>query len=309
MTNSVTVVVRDTTEPATQGPAKGSARSQVLMFARRFLRHRVAVASLVVLAVIIAMALAARQLTPYTFDGMNLRVAKLPPTMTGRHWFGTDQLGRDYFTRVVFGTRTTLLVSFIVAILSTAIGTFVGAVAGFFGGWVDNLLMRVTDLVIILPGLAVLMILIAFTGEGSPLQVACVLASLFWTLIARIVRAQFLSLRQREFVQAARLAGASDLRLIWRHILPNAVGPIIVNATLTVSRAILTESGLSFIGFGVKPPTPALGQLIAQARGMMQTQWWLVTFPGIMIVVICLAINYVGDGLRDAIDARQSGRG
>ena len=125
---------------------------------------------------------------------------------------------------------------------------------------------------------------------------------------ARIVRAQFLSLRHREFVQAARLAGASDFRLIWRHILPNSVGPIIVNATLTVSRAILTESGLSFIGFGVKPPTPALGQLIALGRGSMQTQWWLVTFPGVMIVVICLAINYVGDGMRDALDARQSGR-
>jgi ABC-type dipeptide/oligopeptide/nickel transport system permease subunit len=288
--------------------ATGQARSQALLFVNRFLRHRLAVASFCLLLVIIAAALAPERLTPYTFDGMNLRAANLAPTPSGRHWLGTDKLGRDYFTRVVFGTRTTLLVSFVVAVLSTAVGTVIGAVAGFFGGWIDNLLMRLTDLVIVLPGLAVLMILIAFTGEGSPLQVACVLASLFWTLIARIVRAQFLSLRHREFVQAARLAGASNFRLIWRHILPNSVGPIIVNATLTVSRAILTESGLSFIGFGVKPPTPALGQLIALGRGSMQTQWWLVTFPGVMIVVICLAINYVGDGMRDALDARQSGR-
>jgi peptide/nickel transport system permease protein len=200
-------------------------------------------------------------------------------------------------------------VALVVALVSTFVGTFLGAVAGYFGGIVDNILMRLTDLIIILPGLALLMIMAEFLGEGSPLQVAIILSSLLWTLIARIVRAQFMSLRRREFIEAAILAGASPWRVIWRHMLPNAIGPIIVNATLTISTAILIESALSFIGFGVKPPTPALGQLVSQGRGSMQTQWWLVTFPGLAIIAICLTINFIGDGLRDALDARQAQKG
>ncbi|MDB5506528.1 MAG: hypothetical protein JWR75_1166 [Devosia sp.] len=283
-------------------------RSQWQLFIKRFLRHRVAMVSLVILIAIVLAALNAERLTPYPFDGMNLKDSNLAPTVEGGHFFGTDKLGRDYFTRVVYGTRTTIFVAIVVALISTLFGTLVGAVAGYAGGWIDNALMRFTDLVIILPGLALLMIMIAFLGEGSPLQVALILSSLLWTLIARIVRAQFLSLRRREFVEAAILAGASPWRVIWRHMLPNALGPIIVNATLTISTAILIESALSFIGFGVKPPTPALGQLISAGRGSMSTQWWLVTFPGLMIITICLTINFIGDGLRDALDARQAQR-
>jgi peptide/nickel transport system permease protein len=283
-------------------------RSQVRMFLHRFVRHRVAMLSLVVLALIVLAALNAERLTPYPYDGMDLRAANLGPTIEGGHLLGTDKLGRDYLTRVLYGTRTTIFVAMTVAFLSTLIGAAIGAAAGYFGGWIDNVLMRITDLVIILPGLALLMILTTFLGEGSPMQVAVLLSSLLWTLVARIVRAQFLSLRKREFVEAAMLAGASPLRIIWRHILPNTLGPIIVNATLTISTAILIESALSFIGFGVKPPTPALGQLISQGRGSMQSQWWLVTFPGVTIVAICLTINFIGDGLRDALDARQARR-
>lgn len=283
-------------------------RSQWQLFLKRFVRHRVAMVSLVVLVAIVLAALNAERLTPYPFDGMNLPAAKMGPTLEDGHFFGTDKLGRDYFTRVIYGTRTTIFIALVVALISTVFGTLVGALAGYFGGWIDNALMRFTDLVIILPGLALLMILIAFVGDGSPLLVAIILSSLLWTLIARIVRAQFLSLRRREFVEAAILAGASPWRVIWRHMLPNALGPIIVNATLTISTAILIESALSFIGFGVKPPTPALGQLISQGRGSMQTEWWLVTFPGLAIITICLTINFIGDGLRDALDARQAQR-
>ncbi|MEQ1954653.1 ABC transporter permease [Mesorhizobium sp. CN2-181] len=283
-------------------------RSRLWRFLSRFARHRVAVVSLVILLAIMMAALNAGGISPYNYDSMNLPAANLGPTMEGRHYFGTDKLGRDYFTRVFYGTRTTIFVAMTVALLSTLIGTIVGAAAGYFGGRIDNLLMRLTDLVIILPGLALLMILTTFLGEGTPMQVAILLSSLLWTLVARIVRAQFLSLRRREFVEAAILAGASPWRVIWRHILPNTLGPIIVNATLTISTAILIESALSFIGFGVKPPTPALGQLISQGRGSMQTQWWLVTFPGLMIVTICLTINFIGDGLRDALDARHARR-
>lgn len=284
-------------------------RSQWRMFRQRFLAHRLAMISLFVLTVIIILALNAERLTPYAYDQMVLANADLPPTFQDRHFFGTDRLGRDYFSRVIFGTRTTVLVALLVATLSTAVGTAIGALAGYFGGWLDNLLMRVTDLVIVLPGLAVLMILVAFVGEGSPIRVAFILSALMWTLIARIVRAQFLSLRKREFVEAALLAGASVPRIIVRHMLPNAMGPIIVNATLTIATAILIESALSFLGFGVQPPVPALGQLIASGRATMMTHWWLVTLPGLMIVTICLAVNFIGDGLRDALDARQQIKG
>lgn len=283
-------------------------RSQFKLALGRFLRHRVAMASLVILAIIIVVAFCAEVITPYSYDGMNLRAARLAPTWEGGHLFGTDKLGRDYFTRVLYGARTSIFVALVVALLSTLIGTLIGATAGYFGGWIDDLFMRFTDLVLILPGLALLMILIAFIGEGSPLQIAIILSSLMWTLIARVVRAQVLSMRTREYVEAATLSGASPWRVIWRHMLPNMMGPIIVNATLTVSSAILIESALSFIGYGVKPPTPALGQLISDGRGAMQTQWWLVTFPGLVIIAICLTINFIGDGLRDALDARQAQR-
>lgn len=283
-------------------------RSQFRLALSRFVRHRVAMLSLIVLTAIIIVAFNAEHITPYSFDGMNLKSARLAPTLEGGHFFGTDKLGRDYFTRVLFGARTSIFVALVVALLSTLIGTLIGATAGYFGGWVDDMFMRFTDLVLILPGLALLMILIAFIGEGSPLQIAIILSSLMWTLIARVVRAQVLSMRTREFVEAATLSGASSWRVIWRHMLPNMLGPVIVNATLTVSSAILVKSALSFIGFGVKPPTPALGQLISDGRGSMQTEWWFVTFPGLVIIAICLTINFIGDGLRDALDARQAQR-
>lgn len=284
-------------------------RSQWQLMVARFVRHRAAMASLIILAAIMLIALNAQHVTIYSYDGMNLANARLAPTFEGGHLFGTDKLGRDYLTRVIYGAQTSIFVALIVAVLSTVIGTLIGAIAGYFGGWIDDLFMRLTDLVLILPGLALLMILVAFIGEGSPLHIAIILSSLMWTLIARIVRAQILSMRTREFVEAAILSGASPWRVIWRHMLPNTLGPIIVNATLTISSAILIESALSFIGFGVKPPTPALGQLISDGRGSMQTEWWLVTFPGVAIIAICLTINFIGDGLRDALDARQVQRG
>lgn len=279
--------------------------TQWQLFRRKFLHHHLAVVSAVILALIFLAALNAERVAPYGFDELDLPNASQAPTFEDGHFFGTDRLGRDYFSRVVHGTRTSIIVAVIVAALSTAIGTVVGAVAGYFGGWVDNALMRLTDLVLVIPGLAALLILVAFLGHGSPYRVAVILAALLWTLVARIVRGSFLSLREKEFIEAANASGAGNTRVIFRHILPNAAGPIIVNATLTVALAILIESALSFLGFGVQPPYPALGKLIADGRGAMTTQWWLVTMPGIVIVTICLAINFVGDGLRDALDPQQ----
>jgi len=282
------------------------ARSQWAYARMRFLRHRLAVASLIVLILIALVAVFAPQIAPYGFDELDLENTTAAPTLEDWHLFGTDQLGRDYLSRVIFGIRTSLWVAVFVAVLSTAIGTAIGAAAGYFGGHVDNLLMRFTDLVLTLPGLAVLLTASVFFGQGDPLKIGLILAFLFWTAVARIVRGLFLSLREKEFVEAAKAAGASDLRIIVRHMLPNCVGPIIVNTTLIVAAAILVEAALSFLGFGIQPPNAALGKLIADGQGEGFNLWWLVTFPGLVIVVVALCINFVGDGLRDALDPTQT---
>jgi peptide/nickel transport system permease protein len=203
------------------------------------------------------------------------------------------------------GIRTSERVAFLVAILAVTIGTLVGALAGYYSKWADNALMRFTDLILTLPALAVLLVAAALIGKGNQYRVAIILALLLWTALARIVRGQFLSLREKEYVDAAKAAGAGDLRIIFRHMLPNSLGPIVVFATLTVGGAILLEAYLSFLGFGVQPPTPALGKLIADGQDVSSHDWWLVTFPGLTIVLIVLCINFVGDGLRDALDPTQ----
>ena len=280
-------------------------RSQWAYARIRFFRHKLAVISLVALVLIGLVALFADRVAPYAFDELDLSNIASPPTTKDHHYFGTDLLGRDYLSRVMFGLRTSLWVALFVALLSTVIGTAIGAAAGYFGGKTDNLLMRFTDLILTLPGLAVLLTASAFFGSGDPLRIGVILALLFWTSIARIVRGVFLSLREKEYVEAAKASGASDARIIGRHMLPNTLGPLIVNTTLVVGLAILTEAALSFLGFGIQPPDPALGKLIADGQGEGFNLWWLVTFPGLTIVVIALAINFIGDGLRDALDPTQ----
>lgn len=272
---------------------------------RKFFQHKLAVTSLIILALVFLAALFAEVIAPYPFDAPNVPDRSLPPTLDGFHIFGTDKIGRDYFSRTIYGTRTSMYVAFIVASVSTVLGIIIGGVAGYYGGKMDNLLMRITDLFLTLPFLAVLLVLSSFLGAGNPIRVAFILALLFWTGLARIVRGEFLSLREKEFVEAAKVLGASDSRIIFRHILPNTVGPIIVNATLTVAAAILVEAALSFLGFGIQPPFPALGKLIADGQDALTTQWWLATFPGLTIVLIALCINFIGDGLRDALDPKQ----
>jgi ABC-type dipeptide/oligopeptide/nickel transport system permease subunit len=309
------------------------ARSQWAYARIRFFRHRLALGSLLVLVLIGVVALLPGTFAPYGYDEIPFtdpqKIIENPnivqdsinqaPTTKEWHLFGTDQLGRDNLSRVIFGMRTSLWVALFVALLSTAVGTAIGAAAGYYGGVVDNLLMRLTDLILTLPGLAVLLTAAAFFGQSAKeinlglfsvtlpqtLVVGLILAFLFWTGIARIVRGVFLSLREKEYVEAAKASGASDLRIIVRHMLPNTVGPIVVNATLVVATAILVEAALSFLGFGIQPPNPALGSLIQSGLAEGNKLWWLVTFPGIVIVIIALAINFVGDGLRDALDPTQ----
>jgi peptide/nickel transport system permease protein len=280
-------------------------RSQWTYARRRFFRHRIALVSLIVLTIVLGAGMLAPWVAPYSFEGYDINNVETGPTLQGGHIFGTDLLGRDYFSRVLYGIRTSTRVAFIVAGLTVLIGTLVGMAAGYFGGATDNVLMRLTDLVLTLPTLAVLLTAAAFLGHGSMYRVAIILALLLWTALARLVRGQFLSLREKEYVDAAKAAGAGDLRIMFRHMLPNSLGPIIVSGTLTLGLAIILEAALSFLGFGVLPPTPALGKLIADGQDVSSHDWWLVTFPGLTIVLIVLCVNFIGDGLRDALDPTQ----
>ena len=278
-------------------------RSQWSYARMRFFRHRLALLGMFGLVVIFGAGVFANFIAPYGYAEIDLNHILQGPSHA--HYFGTDALGRDEYTRVLWGIRTSMEVGVFVAFLSTWVGLVVGAVAGFFGGWMDNLLMRFTDLVLTLPLLAVLLTATALLGQGSQWRVSLILVFFFWTTTARVVRGVYLSLREKEYVEAAKASGAGDARLMFRHILPNTLGPIVVNATLAVGTAILVEAALSFLGFGIKPPTPALGLLISDGATEMQTAWWLVVFPGVMIMAIVLCINFIGDGLRDALDPTQ----
>ncbi len=282
-----------------------AARSQWQLFRRKFFRHKLAMGSLVYLAIVVIAAVNAETVAPYAYDEINVVMRGTAPTFEEMHFFGTDQLGRDYFSRVLFGARTSLSVAWIVAAVVGVIGTTIGAIAGFYRGWVDAVLMRMTDLVIIFPALAVLLVFAALFGQGRPTRIGIILGLLLWPTLARIVRGVFLSLREKEYVQAARACGAGDLRIMFRHMIPNTIGPIVVNMTLVMAAAIIIEATLAFLGFGVNPPTPALGRLMDEGRSSMQTQWWLIVMPGMALVSIALAVNFIGDGLRDALDPTQ----
>ncbi len=270
---------------------------------RRFRRHRLALAGLVVIAVFAVASLLAPWLTGYEPNKTNLSAMIEPPTVA--HPMGTDELGRDLLTRILYGGRVSLAVGFLAVALSVTIGTAVGALAGFYGGRLDNLLMRFVDFMISLPSLFVLIILSTIWGT-RPATIVLVIGGLRWMGTARLVRGSFLSIREREFVEAARCLGAGSTRIIARHILPNAIGPIIVAASLGVAGAILTESSLSFLGLGIQPPNSSWGRMLSTAQDQMFRAPWTAIFPGLMIFLTVLAINYVGDGLRDAFDPRKA---
>jgi peptide/nickel transport system permease protein len=273
------------------------------IFIRRFLRHKLAMAGLIVLVILYALAILAPWITPYEFDEIDLYNMYSPPG--AQHWFGTDELGRDVLTRVLYGGRISLMVGTVVAILSSLIGTLIGMMAGYYGKWVDNLLMRFVDLMLSLPLLPLLIVVATIKGPGLG-GIIIILGFLTWTSVARLVRGSFLSIREEDYVQAARALGASNLRIIVRHMLPNAMAPIIVSTTLMVGIAILIESVLSYLGFGIQPPTPSWGNMLSNARITMTQYPWLTYFPGLMIVLTVLCFNFVGDGLRDALDPRQT---
>ena len=280
--------------------AEAVARSQWQLFRRRFLRHKLAMTGLVILATMFVLCFGARWIAPYPKNNQDLLSDPVGP---GReHLFGQDELGRDYFTEVLYAGQISLKIGLAVAVLSTALGATLGSVAGYFGRAYDLILMRITDMFLLVPGVALLAVAFRKFGQ-SDLAIIVVLTGIGWMLVARVVRGQVLSLRDREFVDAAKVAGASPFRIIFRHLIPNMVGPIAVNATLSMVGAILAESTLSFLGFGIQPPDTSWGNLLAQNRGYLGlSKAYLLYFPSIAIVLAVLAISFVGDGLRDAFD-------
>lgn len=225
--------------------------------------------------------------------------------MLGTHPFGQDDIGRDYFALVLKGTQRSLMVMVVIGIIAALIGTVVGAVSGFFRGWIDAILMRITDFIITIPSIIIGSVIGYHFGNLGALFLAFYLGLFAWTGLSRLIRGEFLTLREREFVDAARVAGASDRRIIFKHILPNAVGVIIVSVTLLMSGAILLETGLSYLGFGVVPPDVSLGLLVSTYQESFTIRPWLFWWPGVFIVTIALCVNFIGDGLRDAFDPRQ----
>jgi len=274
---------------------------------RRFLQHPGAMAGSIVL-VILVLAVLFGAFSPYSPNTSSVLERMQPPTW--KHPLGTDGLGRDLMTRILFGGRISLTVGMLVVAITLLLGVSVGALAGYAGGWIDNLLMRITDAALTLPSLLVLILLSAMLREvnlplfqrNSVLTIAIVIGLLSWMTFARLVRAAFLTLREMDYVTAARSLGAFHLRVIVSHILPNTIGPIIVQSTLQLGYAIIEESGLSFLGFGVQPPTPSWGNLLSDAQENFISYPWLAIFPGVMIFLTIISVNYIGDGLRDAFD-------
>jgi peptide/nickel transport system permease protein len=262
------------------------------VFWQRFRHNRLAVAGAGVVLLLFLVSLLAPFITPYDPDAIDAYHVLLPPS-TG-HWFGTDELGRDVFTRVVFGAKISLKVGFVAVI---------GLLAGYYGGWTDSLLMRFVDIMLCFPTFFLILAVIALL-EPSIWYIMIIIGLTGWMGVARLVRAEVLSLRERDFVLAARALGASDMRVIFRHILPNALAPVLVSATLGVAGAILTESALSFLGIGVQPPTPSWGNILTSGKDYIEFAWWLSLFPGLAILVTVLSYNILGEGIRDALDPR-----
>ncbi|MFO7689286.1 MAG: ABC transporter permease [Cryobacterium sp.] len=304
-------------------------KSQAALVFCRFVDHKIALVSIVVVAFIAVLSSSAAGLGPIpgwwplTYSQLNPVVDGGAPTMSmvprwlggdgvrlGDHPFGQDRIGKDYFAMTMRGIQNSLTIMFIVGLLATVIGTVIGAVAGYYRGIIDAILMRFTDLIIIIPVIVIGALVGAIAGQfggavDGPVILAILLGLFTWTTLARLVRGEFFTLREREYVEAARVAGASDLRIIFKHVLPNAIGVVIVAATLLMASAILLEVALGFLGLGVQPPDVSLGRLISDNQSAFATRPWLFWWPGLFIIVLALCVNFIGDGLRDAFDPRQ----
>ena len=276
-----------------QSPAK--------IFLKRFRKNKLALTGAVLVIALFLIALFAPIISPYNPDDIDRKHILEPPGVY--HPLGTDDLGRDVLSRMIWGSQISLSVGFVAVGLSTLIGMIAGAVSGYYGGWTDRIIMRFIDVMLTIPTFFLILAVIAFIGPGI-WNIMIVIGLTSWMGVARLVRAEFLSLRERDYVLAAKALGASNSRIIFRHILINSLSPVFVSAVLGIAGAILIESALSFLGIGIQPPTPSWGNILSLGKDNIEIAWWLSVFPGLAILVTVLVYNLVGEGLRDALDPR-----
>ncbi|MDQ0861215.1 oligopeptide ABC transporter permease [Bacillus sp. V2I10] len=288
---------------AVHGNLKANPDTLTKIFFRKFYKNKLAVFGAIFLFLVISAAIFAPVLAPYSPESQDLMKKLVPPG--GENILGTDRFGRDLLTRLLYGAQVSLLVGFASVLGSITIGTVIGAIAGYFGGIVDSILMRFVDIVLSIPQIFLLITLVTIFNPGVD-KLIIIFAVLGWTTTARLVRGEFLSLRTREFVLASKTIGTKSFKIIFSHILPNAIGPIIVSATLSVGGVILAESTLSYLGLGIQPPVPSWGNMLQDAQNftILLTAPWYPLFPGLLILFTVLAFNFVGDGLRDALDPK-----
>ncbi len=267
----------------------------------RFKQHRLGVIGAAVVLLLFVVSLSAPLLAPYDPNFIDIKSILEPPG--AGHWFGTDQLGRDVLSRIIWGGRISLLVGFVSVGIAAMAGIILGSAAGYFGGLVDSIIMRFVDIMLCFPTFFLILAVVAFL-EPSIWNIMIVIGATNWMGIARLIRAEILSLKERDYVLAARSLGAGPFRILWRHIIPNAMAPVLVSITLGVAGAILTESALSFLGIGVQPPTPSWGNILTAGKESIEVAWWLSFYPGIAILITVLGYNLLGEGIRDAIDPR-----
>ncbi|MFH0924386.1 MAG: oligopeptide ABC transporter permease [bacterium] len=268
---------------------------------QRLIRNKLALVGGIIVTLLFIVALLAPLISPYNHTKINVTKILLPPG--SNHWFGTDELGRDVLSRMIWGARISLLVGFVSVGISTFIGVILGSIAGYYAGIIDNVIMRLVDIMLCFPTFFLILAVISIV-EPSIWNIMIVIGLTSWPGVSRLIRAEILSLKEREFILAAKSQGLSDKRIILRHIIPNALAPVLVAATLGIAGAILTESALSFLGLGVQPPTPSWGNILTAGKDNIEIAWWLSIFPGLAILITVLGYNLLGEGVQDAIDPR-----
>ena len=273
-------------------------------FTSRLFRDKLAVVGLIIVLSFFILSVLTPHIAPYDPNIIDVEKILVPPSW--EHLFGTDDLGRDVFTRMLYGAGISLKVGFVAVGIAVLVGVFLGAISGYYGGWIDIIIMRFVDIMLCFPSFFLILAVIAFM-EPSIFNIMAVIGLTSWMGITRLVRAEFLTLKERDFVLAEKAMGASNFRIIFVHILPNAMAPVLVAATLGIAAAVLVESALSFLGIGVQPPTPSWGNILTQGQSVLGIAWWLSFFPGMAILITVLGYNLLGEGIRDAIDPRLRG--